>query len=324
MLFVYEWFDMTEINLPKVTISILTYNRVAILKELLNSLLGLTYPVLEIILTDNDSNDGTEALVRSEFPTVDYYRMPKNVGVGARNEGLCKASGEIVITLDDDVVGIDDEKILAIVHLFNKYPKVGAICFKVLDYYSGEICNWCHHYKQEQFSRQEFITDEISEGAVAFRKFALDETGLYPSYFFISYEGADMACRLLHAGYLTMYSPQISVSHRHAAQGRPNWRRYYFDTRNQIWFVARNYPVLMGLKYLLRGLSAMLFYSLRDSFLRYWTAGIWHGIRALPMVIQDRKCLNDHALRTLRHISSHRPGVIYMARKRLLRKGVRI
>lgn len=308
----------------KISISILTYNRAEILRDLLNSLREITYTPLEVIVIDNHSTDETESMVYQEFPKVTYSRMTINEGVGARNVGLSKASGGIIITLDDDIIGMDDIKIKTLIRLFDEHQDVGAICFKVLDYYTGQVCNWCHHYKLEEFSNREFITDEISEGAVAFRKSALAKSGLYPTYFFISYEGADLLCRMLDAGYKTIYSPEVSVWHRHAIQGRPNWRRYYYDTRNQIWFVARNYPIVFGLKYLSRGLTAMLFYSIRDGFLRYWIKGLWHGIRSLPSVSANRKCISKTTIRTLRAISANRPNLFYMIGKRVFQRGIKI
>jgi len=308
----------------KVSISVLTYNRADILKELLESLCKISYSPLEIIVIDNHSSDETEAIVKKQSPKIKYLKTPKNIGVAARNKGLSKASGDIVITLDDDIIGIDDSDINALVALFESRPDIGAICFKVVDYHSGNVCNWCHHYQKEEFCDREFVTDEITEGAVAFRKSVLDKAGFYPAYFFISHEGPDLLCRMLDAGYKTLYSPEVCVRHRTHQAGRATWRRYYYDTRNQIWVVARNYPILFGLKYLVRGLTAMLLYSIRDGFLSYWIKGIWHGLKDLPKVLQDRKPVSKEAVKTLKEIASNRPSLIYTAKQRMLRREIRL
>jgi len=308
----------------RVSISILTYNRASILKELLVSLSRVSYSPLEIIVVDNDSGDETESMVRREFPEIDYYRMPANEGVAARNVGLSKATGDIVITLDDDVTGIDDYGIKVLVELFQSKPDVGAICFKIVDYYNGEVCNWCHHYRKEEFSDREFLTDEITEGAVAFRKSVLDRSGLYPTYFFISYEGPDLLCRMLDAGYKTIFSPEICVKHRTHQAGRSNWRRYYYDTRNQIWFVVRNYSFSWGAKFLTKGLIAMLFYSIRDGFLFYWAKGLCDGFRGLPRALRDRKPISKEAKSILQEISAQRPNLLYMIKQRFFKREVRL
>ena len=308
----------------KISISILTYNRANILIDLLKSLVLLSYNNVEIIVVDNCSSDHTYDAVHANFPQVKYIRMQENIGVVARNVGILKSTGDIILTLDDDIIGIDDNKIQKIIKLFQQKYAVGAICFNVRDYYTGEICNWCHHYKKEEFYEKEFITDEITEGAVAFRRKALDQTNLYPDLFFISYEGADLLCSLLRAGYITIYTPEVSVRHRHASEGRVSWRRYYYDTRNQIWFVVRNYPLFWGGKYLARGLTAMLVYSIRDGYFLYWLKAIKDAFIKLPEVLKSRNPLTDSNIKLLKKISKHRPSVIYMLKKRMFSRKVRI
>ncbi len=307
-----------------VSIAILTYNRIHVLEELLISLRKLAYEPLEIIVVDNNSNDGTALMVPREFKNVRYFRMSENKGIVARNVGLKMASGDIVITLDDDVLGIDDNDIKKIIYIFNSKKYVGAICFKVLDYETKEICNWCHHYRKDEFCDKEFITDEITEGAVAFRKSVFTQSGLYPSFYFISHEGPDLLFRMLDGGYQTIFSPDICVFHRTASGGRKKWRRYYYDTRNQIWLAARHYPMPWAIRYLGRGLTAMCIYSLRDGFFYYWAKGIYDGLKGLPDVIQDRKPFSHKTKILLREISKNRPGLGYMVRQRLFQREVKL
>jgi GT2 family glycosyltransferase len=309
----------------KISIAVLTYNRALILSKVLESLEKIQYAPLEIIVVDNHSSDETEAVVKTGFPNVKYFRMESNIGVGARNVGIAESEGDIIITIDDDIIGIDDKDIQSIIRLFDATPDLGAICFKVIDYSTGEICNWCHHYKKEEFCNKEFSTDEITEGAVAFRKSSLNScSGLYPEYFFISHEGPDLLYRMLEAGYKTIFSPEICVKHRTAPQGRTNWRRYYYDTRNQIWLAARNFPVLMSIRYLSKGLTAMLIYSIRDGFVSYWFKGVRDAIMDLPMVVKNRKILSKKSLKILKDISRNRPGLLYMVRERFLKRTIKL
>jgi len=92
----------------KISIVILTYNRSTLLKDLLLSLQKLRYEPLEIIVIDNYSEDNTEEMIGSAFPNIGYIRTNKNIGVSARNLGLKRATGDIVVTLDDDIIGLDD------------------------------------------------------------------------------------------------------------------------------------------------------------------------------------------------------------------------
>ena len=148
--------------------------------------------------------------------------------------------------------------------------------------------------------------------------------GLYTEYFFISHEGVDLALRLWENGFKVIYSPDISVRHCHAAQGRKSWRRYYFDTRNQFWLVARHLPALYGLYYLLRGILPMAAYSLRDRHFLYWLKGMADGLLGMGRALGERRVLSRQTMAIIRSINRNRADWRYLARKRLLRRGVSI
>jgi GT2 family glycosyltransferase len=263
-------------------------------------------------------------MVMENFPAVTYLATGTNLGAVARNVGVAAASGDIVVTLDDDVFGLDDVGLANIRSLFSSDPALGAVNFRVIGDKTGEVCNWVHHCRPDLYGDREFPTYEITEGAVAFRKEALNIAGLYTEYFFISHEGVDLALRLWENGFKVIYSPDISVRHCHAAQGRKSWRRYYFDTRNQFWLVARHLPPLYGFYYLLRGILPMAAYSLRDRHFLYWLKGMADGALGMGRALDERRVLSRQTMGIIRSINRNRADWRYLARKRFLRKGVSI
>jgi len=285
--------------------------------------MDISYPCLEVIVVDNDSKDNTSEMIKHSFPQVKYIRLPRNSGTEGRNVGIVNSNGDIIIMLDDDVLGINRDSIYKIIHIFNKRPNVAAVCFKITDYHTGEISNWCHHYKIEEFSNREFITAEITEGAVAYRKKVLDQVGYYPSTFFISNEGPDLACRILNKGYDVIFCPEILVKHRFSGDGRESWRRYYYDTRNHFWFAARNYRFWYGVKYVLSKILVMLAYSIRDGFFLYWCKGVFHGLLGLPRSLTERNPISRETEQKIKMIDKNRPGFGYMFKRRWKSKGVR-
>ncbi len=308
---------------PTVSISILTYNRAHLLNNLLSSLTSLNH-LLEIIVVDNHSEDDTEKLVCEKFPHIKYIRTEKNIGVVARNLGMKKANGDIIITLDDDIIGLNDKDVEYLVSAFNQHLQMGAVNFKVVDPKNNHICNWVHHCKAEEYSDKYFMTYEITEGAVAFRKAALEKSGLYPENFFISHEGPDLAFRIFDANYEVSYDGNIQVDHLFAEEGRASWRKYYYDTRNMFWLAARHFPISYASRYMARGLLAMLVYSIRDGYLKYWIKAIIDGVKGLRCILKNRKKLSLRTMKIIKKIDSKRPSLIYLIRKRLFQKSVRI
>lgn len=306
------------------SIIILTYNRPDHLTHNLNGLLGLVNENIEIIVVDNCSENINWAAFKVDYPTVKFIHLKENKGVYGRNVGIEASNGKYVVTLDDDVSGLSLSDLGKIDDFFNNNPDAGALCFKVLDALTKGIVNWIHHCKPEEYAGKVFSTYEITEGAVAFKKEVLNETGLYPANFFISHEGPDLAYRIINKGYKVYYSPNITVLHAHAVEGRANWRRYYFDTRNSIWLAARNYNLKMLLSRLPIALTMMLIYSIRDGYLKYWFRGVFHGLKGIKTELLERIILNERAKKEIKLIDQRRPPLSYMIKKRILNKKIRI
>ncbi len=91
---------------PLVSIVVPTFNRAALLRETLTSLLAQTWQHLQIVVVDNMSVDDTAAAVASfRDPRITCLRHP-NGGVIAvnRNLGIRTSSGDYVAFCDDDDV----------------------------------------------------------------------------------------------------------------------------------------------------------------------------------------------------------------------------
>lgn len=307
---------------PLISIVVLTYNRKDRVEQHVKFFAKLSYNPLEIIFVDNFSDERIEDVVSLENRAY-VIRNSSNSGAVGRNSGILEAKGEIIITLDDDVYGLTDQQLFDLVDRMDTLD-IAAVNFRIQEEGTLRIINWCHPYCEEKYSDQILETMEISEGAVAFRREAIQQVGVYPEYFFISHEGPDLAFRFINAGWRLIYCPSITVTHACDPRSRPSWRRYYYDTRNQLWLVLRNMPFWYGVKYLTIGWGAMFIYALRDGFVRYWLKAIWDSIRAAPRALGDRTPPTPQARRRWRIIQREKPGFWEMARKRLFCKGVRI
>ena len=172
------------VKVPKVSIIIPTFNRKEYLKECLNSVLTQDYKNLEIIISDDNSTDKTEILVKEyqkKFPFIKYVKntkYPKGPN-GNKNNGLDYAIGEIVGILDDDDFLIEKNAITLMVDKINNgYDVVMCNCVRSDDntfsgkgieesrevFYEEMLCGKLHGefwslYKREVIGNKRFDTD---------------------------------------------------------------------------------------------------------------------------------------------------------------------
>ena len=85
-----------------ISVIIPVFNRVKLIARCINSVINQTYPVNEIIVVDDGSNDGTYDLIRKNFPQViSIYQENKGVS-NARNVGIQSAKSKWIAFLDSD------------------------------------------------------------------------------------------------------------------------------------------------------------------------------------------------------------------------------
>ncbi len=95
---------MKTISEDLVTVIVVAYNESLYLPKCIPAILNQTHPHLELIVVDDGSHDGSEAIIRSfQDPRIQYIRNRENQGVArSRNIGLAAARGQFVFYTDAD------------------------------------------------------------------------------------------------------------------------------------------------------------------------------------------------------------------------------
>jgi GT2 family glycosyltransferase len=91
----------------------------------------------ELFLVDNGSGDGTAEAVESAFPAAQVVRLPENVGVAARNEGLRRARGRLRMFLDSDA-RLTPGALPELVAYLDAHPEAGLVGPRLV-YESGDL-----------------------------------------------------------------------------------------------------------------------------------------------------------------------------------------
>jgi glycosyltransferase involved in cell wall biosynthesis len=118
------------IEIPLISVIIPTYNRVALLKDALDSVyaqeeMGSSF-YIEVIVIDDASSDATPEIVQ-QYPTVRYIRHERNRGASAaRNSGISASSGKYLAFLDDDDLFLP-HKLKVQVPVLESRPDIGVL-----------------------------------------------------------------------------------------------------------------------------------------------------------------------------------------------------
>lgn len=95
----------------KASIITATYNRAELLEKCVKAILAQSFRNFELIVVDDCSKDSTLQVLQKfgKNSRLKIISLEKNLGqVGARNRAFEKASGEIIVVMDDDCIAEKD------------------------------------------------------------------------------------------------------------------------------------------------------------------------------------------------------------------------
>jgi len=251
-------------TLPRVSIVIVTWNALPLLRRCLPSVVATDYSDVEILLADNASTDGSAEWVAEAYPFIRIVRHPENWGFcKGNNEAIPQAKGKYIVLLNNDV-SVPPDWLRPLVHLMESDPTVGAVQPKLLQYanrerfeYAGAAGGFLDAYGYPFTRGRLFFTLEEDHGqyddaravfwatgaALMLRTSALEEVGLLDEQFFMHMEEIDLCWRMQRQGYRVMVEPESYVFHIGGGSlPRHDVRKMYYNFRNSLLLLYKNLP----------------------------------------------------------------------------------
>jgi hypothetical protein len=196
-------------NSPLVSVNILSFNRRDQLKQTLSKVYEQDYKNIEIIVIDNASTDGTQEMVKQNFPLIKLIELNKNLGAPAANNGFKISNGEFILILDDDSYP-DKGSIEEGLKIFTTDEKIGIIAFNIMNLRFN-----FSETKDYQLNPYSFV----GCGALIKRKL-MKHIGYYNDLFFIYFNELDLSARCYNFGSKVYYLQNAIVFHNQSSQSR--------------------------------------------------------------------------------------------------------
>lgn len=224
-----------------ISVIIVSWNTKDLLQTCLTSLfkelatLGINY---EVILIDNNSNDGSVKMVRGQFPEVKLIANSDNRGFGqANNQGFEAATGELILLLNPDTVVLPNS-IAPLIEFLETHPRAGLVAPQMLNT-DRSVQSSCQRFptlsgmffdyvglsklfpssKFGQFKMLDFDHTETRqvdqpEGAcMLIPRKVLDQVGWFDKNFFMYFEDVDLCYRLKKAGWEIWFFAGSQIIH---------------------------------------------------------------------------------------------------------------
>jgi GT2 family glycosyltransferase len=283
-----------------ISVCIVTYHVRDMLRDCLQSLYQNTRLSFEVIVVDNNSQDGVVQMLHSEYPEITLVENQENAGyTHPMNQAMRLGRGRYLLQLNPDTL-ILPEAIDRLVVFMDQHPEVGICGPKVLNRdrtlqkpcRRGEPRPWAvltyflglsSLFPRSPLFSQYLLTyldeDEIHEvdgvagSCMMARRALIDQIGYLDERYFAYQEDADFCFRARQAGWKVYYMPGAQIIHYGSLGGsrvQPyrsiyEWHRSYFIYYRQ--HLAKDYLFFLnGFYYLAMALK--LFWALGINFFR--------------------------------------------------------
>lgn len=119
---------------PILSILIVNWNNKNLLEDCLKSIYRIkNYQNYEIVIVDNNSEDGSVSLIKKEFPKVKLIENDKNLGFAkANNQAIRTSKAKYIMLLNNDTIIIQNDCFDKMIKFMEENIKVGVLGCKLL------------------------------------------------------------------------------------------------------------------------------------------------------------------------------------------------
>lgn len=237
------------------TILIVNWNSADYLRKCLNSIFAQKTDLdFEVIIVDNASYDGSDLIVKDEFPGVKFIQSEENLGFAkANNLAFQFSSGRILLFLNPDTE-IMDSGLNAMFSSLESIPEAGVIGCRLLnsDMSLQTSCVQSFPTILNQILDVEYLrvrfpglkfwgiralffykgspeeVEAVSGACLMIKRDVFQKVNLFSTDYFMYSEDIDLCYKVRKAGFKVFYTDEAKVIH-HGGQSVKNTQVNYFS-----------------------------------------------------------------------------------------------
>ncbi|HEY4690056.1 MAG TPA: glycosyltransferase family 2 protein [Anaerolineae bacterium] len=250
---------------PDVSIIILSWNTLSLLANCLRSIpQGIGTLDVEILVVDNGSSDGSQEMVRQQFPHVCLIENGQNLGFArANNQAMAASHGRYVLLLNSDTI-VQPKAIEAMVACADADSTIGVVGAQLLNadgsfqashtrfptlWHEFLILSrlgrlwygsWYPSHGPGQ-SQQPADADYVEGACLLARREAVTQVGGLDEGYFMYAEEVDWCFNMRRAGWRVAYVPQARIIHLSGGSSKSSTRREALLYRGRVRFFRKNH-----------------------------------------------------------------------------------
>ena len=152
---------------PHISVITVCLNGAEFIEQAIQSVLSQSYPLMEYIIIDGGSTDGTREIVHSYESRLDYWHSRPDRGVAhAFNCGLTQAQGDWILFLNADdldyLISLVKEPLFATLDFFKLVNTIGSTYAELFPRISEE--------RPDVFAKLMTMADQLDEAGEHFKK----------------------------------------------------------------------------------------------------------------------------------------------------------
>ena len=221
----------------------------------------------EVIVVDNNSDDGSAEMTAADFPHYSLIRNEINGGfTRATNQGLQVCRGVYILLLNSDIV-VRPGSIQRMLSLMNDNPAIGALSCRLLKS-DGTPQFFCRRFPtlgtalfqntflERLFPRNRILSayymkewkhdtfrevDQPPASCFMVRRGVVDDVGPLDEKMFLFYSDVDWCRRIRDKGYRIFFTPDASMVHHHGVATKKNDRAGILWHRDRLRYYRKHF-----------------------------------------------------------------------------------